>query len=235
MVSYNRSVEANIHMEERILRYFTKEWYNEMQVYGFLAFPDSKEDWEESVRYYLEEGIDYKKNAKEDLESRKGDLLKFLPESFHPYILNGTINSEFPSPELRNMAEQWLMEYDERMEKSRKEYKDHYESIKSQLPKSVVQLQENSLHDATIKSIESPSHETLIMILDCSGGFHYFTDIKLTFTGVRSLSMPEEIEGAYWLYDEVYLSDKHFELHVLLDCPLTEYSIIAENVIIEQL
>ena len=217
------------------MRYFSKEWYNEMQVYGFLAFPDSKEEWEESVQYYEEEGIDYKKNAKEDLESRKSDLLKFLPESFHPYIHNGTINCEFPSPELRNIAEQWLMEYDERMEKVRKEYNDHYESIKSQLPKNVVQLHENSLHDATIKSFESHPNDIFIMILDCSGGFHYFTDIKLTFTGVSKLTMPEKSEGAWWLYDEVYRSDNNFELHVLFDCPLTEFSIIAENVVIEQL
>lgn len=206
-----------------------------MQVYGFLAFPDSKEEWEETVQYYEEEGIDYKKDAKKELESRKSDLLKFLPESFHPYIHNETINSEFPSPALRNIAEQWLVEYDERMEKIRTEYYDHYESIKSLLPKNVVQLHENSLHDATIKSVENPSNDTFIMILDCSGGFHYFTDIKLTFTGVSKLTMPEKIEDAWWLYDEVYRSDKYFELYVLFDCPLTEFSITAEDVVIEQL
>jgi hypothetical protein len=59
-------------------------------------------------------------------------------------------------------------------------------------------------------------------------------DIKLTFTGVSKLSMPKKFEGAWWLYDEVHLNDEHFELHVLFDCPFTEFS-IAENVIIEQL
>ncbi|MFS1515394.1 DUF4085 family protein [Bacillus sp. SCS-151] len=58
------------------MRCFTIEWYKEMQVYGFLAFPDSKEEWDEMIRYYKEERIDYKKNAKEDLESRpqKGNV-----------------------------------------------------------------------------------------------------------------------------------------------------------------
>lgn len=68
-----------------------------------------------------------------------------------------------------------------------------------------------------------------------SGGFHYFTDIKLTFTGVSKLTIPEKVEGAWWLYDEVYRNDTYFELHVLFDCPLTEFLIIAENVEIEQL
>lgn len=49
------------------------------------------------------------------------------------------------------------------MEKIRNEYNNHYESITSQLPKNVVQLLENSLHDGTIKSFESPSYDIFIM------------------------------------------------------------------------
>ncbi|MDX8363383.1 DUF4085 family protein [Cytobacillus sp. IB215316] len=212
------------------MRYFTKERYKEMQVYGFLAFPESKKEWDEMIQYYKEEGIDYKKNAKEDLESIKKDLLKFLPESFHPYIYNGTINSEFPTPELRSIAEQWLSEYDERNKRIRDEYNEYFKSIKSQLPINVVKFYEKSLHDATIKSFECHSKDECLMILDWG-----VSDIKLTFKGVSKLTMPEKLEGALWLYDEVYHNDKYFELHVLFDCPLTEFSIIAENIVVEHL
>lgn len=170
-----------------------------MQVFGFLVFPDSKVDWEESINYYESEDIDYKQNFKEDLESRKSDLLKFLPEFFHPYIHDGTLNSEFPSAELRKEAEQWQKVYNQRMEELDKKYFLHYDSIKDQLPKNVVQLLENSLHDATVKSFEYPSKDTFVMTTDCRGGFHYFTDVKLTFTGVEELLVPENFEGEWWL------------------------------------
>lgn len=217
------------------LKYYTKDWYKEMQVFGFLSFPETKEEWEETIDFYTSEGIDYKENFREDLESRKSDLLRFLPVSFHPYILNGTLNSEYPSKELRKIAEQWQKEYTHRMEKLDEEYLNHYKSIKDKLPKNVVKLHEDSLHDANVKSYNSPSKDTFIMILDCRGGFHYFTDIKLTFTGVKELNLPEGFEGAYWLYDEVYSTKEGFELRVLFDCPFSEVKIKAENVLIETL
>lgn len=217
------------------MKYFTKDWYNEMQVYAFLNLPDSLEDWEEHINYYESEGIDYKQNAKEDLELRKSDLLKFLPEFFHPYIHNGTLKSEFPSAELRKEAEQWQKDYIQRMEELYQKYFHHYESIKGILPKNVVQLHENTLHDATVKSVEYPSKDTFVMMLNCRGGFHYFTDVKLTFTGVEELLVPDNFEGASWLYDEVYSTKAGFELHVLFVCPFSEMKIIAENVLIEVL
>ncbi|MFS0864724.1 DUF4085 family protein [Fredinandcohnia sp. 179-A 10B2 NHS] len=218
------------------MRFFTIDWYNEMQVNGFMAFPETREEWDEMIQYYEEEGIDYKENARLDLESRKSDLLKYLPESLHPYIHDGTINSEYPTLELREKVNQWLREYDERMERIYQEYNNHFKSIKNKLPKNVVQLHEKSLHDASIKSIKYDSTDTLSMILDCSGGFHYFTDIQLTFTGVKKVTMSRNLEGAFWLYDEVYVCEnKQFELGVLFDNPLSEFSIIAEDVMIKQL
>ncbi|ALC83504.1 MULTISPECIES: DUF4085 family protein [Bacillus] len=59
------------------MKYFTIDWYKEMHVSGFLVFPETKEEWNESIEFW----IAYKKNHKEDLKSRKNDLLKFLPET----------------------------------------------------------------------------------------------------------------------------------------------------------
>ena len=65
------------------MNYFTIDWYKEMQVYGFLTFPDTREDWEENIAYYKSEGIDYKANFQSEIEERKEDLLRFLPAAFH--------------------------------------------------------------------------------------------------------------------------------------------------------
>lgn len=217
-----------------MMKYFTKEWYDEMQVAGFLVFHETLEEWKEEEAFYKEEGHDFKEINLRNLNDMRGDLMKFLPESFHPYILSNSLTVDFPSPELREMAGQWEKEYEARMEALDDIYSRHYESIKDKLPAGAIQLMEQSLHDATVLSVEKLENE-LIVTLDCSGGFHYFTDIQLTFTGVAEASIPEEFTGAWWLYNEIYLKDNGFELHVLFDCPMTEAKIIAQDVRIEEL
>lgn len=82
------------------MNYFKIDWYKEMQVYGFLTFPETREDWEEKITYYKSEGIDYKANFQSEIEERKADLLRFLPTTFHPYIHDYSIRAEYPTPEL---------------------------------------------------------------------------------------------------------------------------------------
>ena len=152
------------------MNYFTKDWYGEMQVYGFLTFPETIEDWEENLAYYESEGINYKENLQREIEDRKEDLLRFLPASFHPYILDYSIRSEYPTPELRAMAQQWEENYRKRMELIWQDYNAIYLANKHLLPENVVQLHEKSLHDATVKAYEVPSDDVLVLTLDCSGG-----------------------------------------------------------------
>jgi hypothetical protein len=216
------------------MRYFTKEWYDEMQVSGYLAYHETLEEWEEELAYYIEEGIDYEENNRRKLEDIREDLLKFLPESFHPYIYDGTIGIGFPPQELRDLAKQWEQEHEARLEALSDDYSSHYKSIKEQLPAGAVQLMEQSLHDATVISVEK-LEEALIIKLDCSKGFHYFTDIQLTFAGVAEADIPEDFAGAWWLYNEIYLADDNFELHILFDSPMIEAKIIAQDVTIEVL
>jgi len=215
------------------VNYFTIDWYKEMQVYGFLTFPETREDWEENIAYYKSEGIDYKANFQSEIEERKEDLLRFLPAAFHPYIHDYSIRAEYPIPELREMGKQWEEDYRRRMENLWKEYNEKYQATKHLLPINAVQIHEKSLHDAKVKEFEVPAKDTLILTLDCSGGFHYFSDIRLTFSGVTELRIPEKWKGAWWLYNEIYATDRGFELNVLFDCPLTEWKIVAENVQIE--
>lgn len=65
------------------------------------------------------------------------------------------------------------------------------------------------------------------------GAFHYYTDIRLTFKGVDSLIISEIFVGSSWIYDEVYLANTGFELHVLLESPLGELTITAQDIEIE--
>ncbi|WP_141499622.1 DUF4085 family protein [Paenibacillus luteus] len=217
------------------MNYFTIERYKEMQVRGYLVFPETEKDWLENLAWYEAEGIDIASINKEELEQRKHDLLTFLPEFFHPYIHDGTLKSSYPSEELRAIAQQWNEDYNTRTKEVGLEYRSAYSQTKALLPESAVQLHEKTLHDANVKSFERPSPDTLILILDCSGCYHYFTDVRITFSGVKLHQISDQLVGAYWLYDEIYAAENGFELHVLLDSTLSELTLTAEAVTIEVL
>ncbi|GGN91427.1 DUF4085 family protein [Saccharibacillus kuerlensis] len=212
---------------------FTKEWYNEMQVSGSLVFPESKEDWEEQIAFYKSEGMDYEELAKTNLEYIKEDLLKFLPEKIHPYIHDETLKSQFPSPELRKMVEEWQSEYLERSRIKANEYRKYYESITDILPKNAVLLMEEYLHDANILSFDKPGNDQFVMILD--RGYGDSGQIQLTFLGVKTLDLSEIEIGSSWIYSEIYAEDEGYELHVLFDSPLGEMTIRAADVQIREL
>ncbi len=217
------------------MKFFTKEWYDEMQVSGFLTFPETEEEWQEIQDGYREQGIEPAEIHRNDLEDMKEHLLKYLPESFHPYVYDGSINSKYPTSELRAMADRWEADYEARFDALLDDYSRHYESIKEALPPGAVQLTEKSLHDCVVKKVSRPSTDVLVLHLDCSGGFHYFKDIEVTFTGVKRVVIPEDMTDAWWLYNEIYQNGNLFELHVLFDAPMTEVTVICEDIKIEEM
>ncbi|MBB6635079.1 DUF4085 family protein [Cohnella thailandensis] len=214
------------------MKYFTKEWYRESQVYGFLVFHETMEDWEEDITWHTREGLDFEERQRNDLERRKPDLLEFLPESFHPYIEDASIRLQYPTPELREMAAIWREDYSTRSKRLWEERRTSYQAIRGFLPDSAVQLYEKSLHDARVLSVERPSESELVLSLDCGGCMHYYTEVKLTFIG-GSPPFPDIPVGGFWLYEEIDKTDDGFELRVLFDFPLTEATIRARDVRIE--
>ncbi|GAB6549934.1 DUF4085 domain-containing protein [Bacillus cereus] len=178
------------------MKYFNKDWYKEMQVFGFLIFPETVEEWEEMLRESEKVGMDYKQSLREDVEEKKEDLLKFLPKSLHPYIHDNTINSEYPSKQLKKLMLEWTVDYEKRMNDLEQACIDNYNSIKEKLSQNVVQLHDYSLHDSVVKSVERRSKDTLIITLDCIGTFSEFDILQVTFTGVTKCSIPENFEGA---------------------------------------
>lgn len=217
------------------MKYFTKEWYDELQVSGFLTFPETEEEWEAYMEGYRADGVDPSDIQRQELEDIREDLLKFLPESFHPYIYDGSINAAYPSSELQEMILKWEADHEARVDTLLDGYSRHYESIKELLPEGAVQLTEKSLHDCVVTSVEHTADDRLVLRLDCQSGFHYFKEIQVTFTGVVEALISENLVGAVWLYNEIYLLDNLLELHVLFNMPITEVTIVSRNVQIEEL
>ncbi|PEX82620.1 DUF4085 family protein [Bacillus cereus] len=208
------------------MKYFTRDWYKEMQISGFIHSIESIEEWKEIDAYYIQ-------SLKDEIEERKEDLLNYLPETLHPYFHNNIIDSEYPSNELKKLLLEWTADYEKRMVQLDQSYLEYFNSIKKKLPSNVVQFHEASLHDSEILTVERKSEDILSIILDCSGTFSDFEKLQVTFIGVTKCSMPENFEGAWWLYHEMALTEDGFELGVLFDCPFVEVTICAKDVLIE--
>ncbi|KAA0745675.1 DUF4085 family protein [Bacillus sp. AY3-1] len=205
------------------MKNFTGDWYKEMQIIEFVSFIESIKEWSEmDIQSLIEE-----------IKERKTDLLKFLPESIHPFIHNTIINSEYPSSELKKLMKEWIEDCEKRRAHLDRFYLEQFHSIKKKLPTNVIQLHDYSLHDSVVKSVERISKDTLIIILDCSGTFSEFDKLQVTFIGVTKCSIPEDVEGAWWLCHEIDLTNEGFELGVLFDGPFEEVTICAKNVLLE--
>lgn len=87
------------------LKYFTRDWYKEMQISGFVNYIGSIEEWKEV-------NPDYIQSLKDEVEERKEDLLNFLPETLHTHIHNNTIDSEYPPNELKKLLLEWTADYE---------------------------------------------------------------------------------------------------------------------------
>ncbi|MGE7908183.1 DUF4085 family protein [Lysinibacillus xylanilyticus] len=214
------------------MKYFTQNWYREMQVYGFLTFPDSKEDWKESLNWENEDGTSYIEILQAELEWRKDDLLTFLPVPFHPYILDGSLKTEYPSKELRKMAEEWNENYQSRSHDILKQYMEQFEEIKDKLPAQVLEIHTKSLHDGEVLTVSSTESTITLIITGTSVGW-YDKNVKLTFSGVEKCLIPKQLEGSRWLYDEIYKTGTGFELRVILENPLSELMIQARELKVE--
>ncbi|PEI71456.1 hypothetical protein COE98_14175 [Bacillus wiedmannii] len=205
------------------MKNFTGDWYKEMQIIEFVSFIESIKEWSEmDIQSLIEE-----------IKERKTDLLKFLPESIHPFIHNTIINSEYPSSELKKLMKEWIEDCEKRRAHLDRFYLEQFHSIKKKLPTNVIQLHDYSLHDSVVKSVDRRSEDKLIITLDCSGTFSEFDKLEVTFTGVTKCSIPEDFEGAWWLCHEIDLTNEGFELGVLFDCPFEEVTICAKDVLLE--
>jgi hypothetical protein len=200
-----------------------------MTMMGFFTFPESIEEWEERIKSLnanSESGINYIEILTGELEEKKDDLLKYLPESFHSYIYDGTINTSYPTPKLRKMADEWIKKTDEKTTNVLKEYNKFFDSIRASIPYNAQKIHDFGMHDARVFDYTDINKTFELIFKD--------RDLKFIFTNIYSLHIPNQLKGRYWLYDEIYSTEHGFELRVLFD-DLSELRLIAENVLIEEL
>jgi len=111
-----------------------------------------------------------------------------------------------------------------------KSYDEHLRQIKPMLPPRMGELADNTLHDSVVLDVTRPTASTCAIQLDArqSTG-RYRGLVRLTFLGVRAVTVTNVLVGDYWLYEEVHLHPSAaFEYAVLLF--RSELSIVADDV-----
>ena len=129
---------------------------------------------------------------------------------------------------------------DEILERCTKEitaaYSVHLDSIRDRLPQTLLRLSRNILHDGIVRTVSWPYPDELALELDtqnCPWGPRGNCIIR--FQGIKVMEGIDDIEGAAWIYEEVYLHDEaQFGLRVLLASgnsieSLSEIHIVASH------
>jgi hypothetical protein len=112
----------------------------------------------------------------------------------------------------------WSRRAERTWHRNRQIYKTCFDAISPLLPRSVVRLCRETLHDAIIESVSQESG-TLMFTLDARGALGGFRGrrVQLSFTGVRRRIPTRGLVGEWWLYEEAHLSSHApFAFQVLL-------------------
>ncbi|MGG6310411.1 DUF4085 family protein [Paenibacillus macerans] len=204
------------------MKYFTKEIYEQMQIRGYLVYPESEWELEQDKVWYVENGRDYEAEAEQMYTWVKPYMLKYLPERFYASIHDGSMmTSRWPSPDLAVDIETWKLEWDHEWERRCKEYVAYYEEIKLSLPGHARDLRESvRFHDARIIKLNPTEDNQVELVLDeCIKK----RITRLTFQNVTSLRSDVDVFQSVCLYEEVYwIEPSQFELCVLLKSPRAE-------------
>lgn len=91
-------------------------------------------------------------------------------------------------------------------------YDKEYKKIENKLPKDIKE--KLCLHDCTITDVIKQK-DKLIIELDCSQGIGEIQ--RIIFNDYTILEEEKDFINGWWLYEEIYIDDEQYELHMLID------------------
>lgn len=204
-----------------------KAFENTMHLY----ICESDEEWADSVAYAMENGIDFYKERKQELEVLRDHLLHYLPQRFHTYVFDGTLNT----PNIpKHVRDDYLMWREEQERLFGNVLDAAYEQKLQTLPHlnpKVREVFEKSLHDTKIANINRHDNQ-VVLTIDTAGGFTTKSIIFLSFMNIAS-EVGNLEAGQYYIYDELRKTVNGFALRVIFDCPEVEWTIEAKEIATE--
>lgn len=196
------------------MNYFTKELYEEMQIYGSLVFSDTKEEQEQEIEWYIKEGRDYYEESLKRFELISPYMIKYLPENLQKYIDDRSImDCNVPDAAMREKVTSWRTQWNDKWKSVCDQYKQYYDSIYNDLPEDLKKMgRDIRIHDATIISLKS--NENIIEMVLHTVENKVF---QFIFTQVESFEYRESLIDNECLYEEIVLLDRDvFEIQLLL-------------------
>ena len=205
------------------MNFFTKQLYEQMQIWNFLMnFTNQEEDEEVSediIEYYQKQGKDYYTEQKRCYEHSYNEtkplLLKYLPESLRVAIYDEfSVYGKMPNNTLMTEIDKYRsflydLIFNESEINVNRIYNKYYKDIKSSLPTNIQNLNEQySFHDSQIISVDYNSKKQIVIKLSCKGSCLPSDGIAvLTFYDVKFTELNDDYIGNWWLWDETHLSD----------------------------
>ena len=186
------------------------------------------------LRDFEGDGEDIQAYLRDELERMKGRLLNVLPEEFHSSIEDGSINQPDLDKEVKARLLTWVKRQQQMYEAVVEQAHAHFESIRDQLPEGFVKIWGEGLHDASILHVVRKD-DTIRLTLDGAGSFNKANRIVLTFHGVKEEHSESPLkEGQHWLYEEFDVHEAGAVFRVLVDGPMTQWTVVAKDVTIER-
>lgn len=218
------------------MKYKTKKWYKNVTKYHFPMNLEIINSSKKDIQQIFE---DEYKNEFNKMKNK-------LPKNYEEEVFNNIFNSYlenckkfFYNETLKNIVDIRLLalgkvfkeEYDFIEKDAMQAYNKIYNTIKKKLPKDIEERLH--LHDCLITNIVKEK-ERLIIELNCEQGFG---DVKrIIFDKYTVLEEEMNFINGWWLYEEIYIVDNNYELHILIDVPyknssnLGYFTIRASNI-----
>ena len=217
------------------MKYLTKQWYCDIQRTSYYyRFHVSKKAEVFSEEYFLylykkrlrEHKIWCKELAKEeceiynemeaiaDFERMYANALLEAKENIPKDIILKVADLRIlalsiVSSDIYRELKDYCKFLDNQTKKAMEEYYIYYKQIKESLPAGIQNL---NMHDCEITDASFDGND-FVMNIDSDSG--YVEISKLVLRNAKIIQHIENLVGATWLYNEVYLVDGQYELHIL--------------------
>ena len=183
----------------------------------------------------------FEEEANADFADWYQDELHHIEEDYPKEILDGVADVRVlalgvASPEIKKRIDRFVQEMERREQAPFRSYARHKTELLKKYPGSFIEA--FGFHDAVVERVEQCGRE---LVLDLMRDYEDAERVRLRFLDCEIVRMDDGLEGADWLYEEIYEgASGGWEIHVLFfDCdaceddPLGELILRAADVVIE--
>ncbi|MCL2313351.1 MAG: DUF4085 domain-containing protein [Firmicutes bacterium] len=106
----------------------------------------------------------------------------------------------------------WNKKTNSRTQRVVDEYEKYYKQLEKRLPENIKKISSNDMHDGKIVSSDFYDQDFHMAIdpISCRSSIK-----KIIFVNARVLKFDSYPENACWLYEEIYIHQDRYEIHIL--------------------